>query len=478
MVKLRWVRGTIALAGAVMVGLHGGAARAAQTVCTPAWSTSEAANTSALQGAINTCAAAGTASLPGLVDLTPTGGMTSAQIVSVTLRSNLVLKVEAGFTLRGPDPADVGYTGTGDSTPPSMLSGSGLTNVTITGTGTIDGNGAGYWAIFNLGGDDTNQERPRIIKITGTKLQIGANFSNSGVGQAGVTFPSSTNDPTQTLKIKNAPKEQVTIESGSSNVLIDGVWIYAPTGRADLGTGNNKNVAPNTDGIDLVGVNPSGVGVALVQNCLIDTGDDDIAIKSNTSSAPTYNVTVRHCVFGGGHGLSIGGQETGGVAHVRVSNTAFSGTDFGFRIKTDNSKQDSGTTNDVSYANSCLSQVGEPILLTYLYDGSKSGGKPPVIENIRFSNIIAVAGSTPGQSATLGELTGLVDDPLATSIGIFDSSITGPGAAGFKVTHGTLTLADSTVRTSPGTGGRVTRTNDGGGATMTCPATIPIPSQK
>jgi polygalacturonase len=466
------------LAGLAVIALHSHAASAAQTVCTPAWTSSESDNTTALQDAIDTCGKAGTAALPGLVELKADGSTTTAQIRSVTLASNIVLNIAAGFTLRGPNPSDVGYTGKASTSPPNMLGGSGLSNVTINGAGTLDGNGAAYWAIFNKGGSYSKQERQRIIELTGANLKIGANFSDTGVNQAGVTFPTATNATTAALKIKDSPKEQVTIESGSSNIIIDGVWIYAPTGRANLGTGSDKNVAPNTDGIDLIGVNPTGSGTALVQNCLIDTGDDDIAIKSNTTSDPTHNVTVKNCVMGGGHGLSIGGQETGGVVNTVASNIWFKGTDFGFRIKTDNSSKDSGTTNGASYSNSCMLGVGEPILLTYLYNGSSSGGESPTIEAVTFNNIVAVAGATPGQSAILGQITGLADDPLSKNISIINSMITGTDAERFTVTDGTLSLgAKSIVATTADTGGKVTSTSDTG-PTIACPSTIEIPEQQ
>jgi polygalacturonase len=455
-----------------------GTAAAGQTVCTPTWTSSESANTTALQSAINTCSAAGTAALPGLVVLSVQNGISTSQITSVTLKSNIVLKVEAGFTLKGPNPADVGYTGTGSGTPASILSGSGLSNVTITGTGVIDGNGEAYWNIYNQGGSYTSQDRPRIIKVTGTGLQVGANFSNTGQNIAGVTFPTSSNSTTNALKIKNSPKMHVTFESGSSNILVDGVWIYAPTGRASLGTGSNKNIAPNTDGIDLSGVNSSNLNTAVVQNCVIDTGDDDIAIKSSSTTYPTYNVSVRNCVFGGGHGLSIGGQETGGVFNTAVTNVWFKETDYGFKVKTDNSSKDSGTTNGVTYSDSCMLNVGEPIQLTYNYSGSSSGGHPPTIENVSYDNVIATSASTQGVSAILGQVYGLVDDSLWQNIKITNSSIAGSGATPFNVTYGVLNLGThSTVATTTGTGGSVVAIADSG-PTLSCPTSIVIPTQQ
>jgi polygalacturonase len=445
---------------------------AAQTVCAPKWVGVESTDTSLLQTAIKTCSAAGTASLPGLVDLAPNGSITKAQIKSVKLASNIVIKVEPGFVLQGPNPADVDYTGTASSTPPAMLTGSGLSNVTITGSGVIDGNGAGYWTIFNQGGSFENQDRQKMISISGSVIRLGANFDDTGQPHPTVTFPTSSDSTANALTVRNSPKEHVAIESGSSNVVIDGVWIYAPTGRANLGSGSNKNVAPNTDGIDII-----GTATATVRNCLVDTGDDDVAIKSNAGSSTTSNVTVQACVFGGGHGLSIGGQEASGVSTVNVADVWFKGTDFGFRIKTDNSSEDSGITIGVSYQNACMLGVGEPLLFTYNYNGSSSGGHPPTIENVTVSNLIATSASTAGVSATLGAIDGLTDDLMNRNIVVTQTRITGSGAAPFLVTFGTLVLGStSTVATSTGSKGTVMRTTDTA-PTMSCPASITVPKQ-
>jgi polygalacturonase len=462
----------VRMAVAAGVLLAANPASAAQTVCTPKWVGSENTDTTLLQAAIKTCSAAGTAALPGLVDLAANASIVKAQITSVTLASNIVIKVEHGFTLQGPNPADVGYTGTGSSSPPVTLKGSGLSNVTITGSGVIDGNGASYWALFNKGGSFENQSRQKLIAISGNGIKIGANFNNTGQSSTTVTFPTSSNSTVNALTIKNSPKENLAIESGSSNVLIDGVWIYAPTGRANLGSGSNKNVAPNTDGIDIIGTN-----TATVRNCLVDTGDDDVAIKSNAGSTTTVNVTVQACVIGGGHGLSIGGQEASGVSTVNVTNVWFKGTDFGFRIKTDNSSTDSGITNGVTYQNSCMLNVGEPVLFTYNYNGSSSGGHPPTIENVTVDNLIATAASTAGVSATLGAIDGLTDDLMNRNLVIKQTRITGSGAKPFLVTFGTLVLGSaSTVATSTGTNGTVLRTTDTA-PTVSCPSSITLPAQ-
>ena len=460
-----------------------------QPVCTPVWSKDMAANNTALQNAIDTCSAKGTRDLPGLVDLAPTDQVTTAQIRSVTLKSNIVLKVESGFTLLGPSPQDVGYTGTGTTTPPLMLAGTGLTNVTITGTGTIDGNGQGFWDIFNKGGAFSNQSRPgKLVDLTGSGLRVGANFDNLGQNIAGVVFPNPGNRTVRALTIRNAPQVHLEFESGSSDGVIDGIWIHASPDRANLGTGTMKNIAPNTDGIDLVGVNPDMAKFVLVQNCVIDTGDDNIALKSNKDNAPLTNVVIRNCVFGGGHGLSVGGQETGGVFNINVSNVYFNGTDFGLKVKTDNTAKDTGVTSGGTYRNVCMQNVAEPIQLTFRYAiPTGPGGANPVIENLSFDNIIAKnTSSATQQKVLLGEITGLDPSvspysPLALidkNITITNSLITGPdnqSITPFTITDGALALGtNSNIATAVKLNGSLSLITDSG-PSFQCPDDIKIP---
>ena len=251
-----------------------------------------------------------------------------------------------------------------------------------------------------------------------------------------------------------------------------------------------KNVAPNTDGIDLVGVNPDMAHVVLVQNCVIDTGDDNIALKSNKANAALTNVVIRNCVFGGGHGLSVGGQETGGVFNINVSNVYFNGTDFGLKVKTDNTAKDTGITSGGVYKNVCMQNVAEPIQLTFRYTIPTSpGGINPVIENLSFDNIIAKnTSSQTQQKVLLGEITGL--DPSVSpysslalinkNIVITNSRLTGPDnqtVTPFTITDGSLTLgANSQIATDIKLNGALVPIADTG-PSFQCPDDIKIPGR-
>ncbi|MBJ9756463.1 glycoside hydrolase family 28 protein [Burkholderia cepacia] len=435
-------------------------ASAQAATCTPQWSSSASTNTTNLQNAIQQCAASGTSSSPGLVDLASNNGISTAVITSVNLANNIVLKLEKGFTLKG-SPAQPSSG--------AMLTGSNLSNLTITGTGAIDGDGQDYWPAA-VG--QNNTARPKLIAITGSNLQIGSNFTDAGKSQSIVAFPSSSNATGSALIIRNSPKEQLVIESGSKNVTIDGVWIYANPNRNASG----DDLAPNTDAIDIIGTQ-----TATIKNCLLDTGDDDIAIKSNAGGAATSSVNVSHCVVGGGHGISIGGQEAAGttlakpgVSQVTVDTMQFSGTDYGYRIKTDQTAKDSGATTGVTYRNTCMRNVQQPFLFTYAY-ASGTGGALPIIANVTIDNVIATA--TKQQGAIIGLSNSLMGVPKSgdTGISITNSQISGGKA--FSVTDGELQLGShSSATTSAGSNGQVVGIPDTG-ATLSCPSSITIPAQ-
>nr|WP_240324572.1 glycosyl hydrolase family 28 protein [Trinickia diaoshuihuensis] len=425
---------------------------------TPQWSSSSSQNTANLQAAITQCA--GTSSSPGLIDLTANNGVSTAVITSVSLASNIVLKLEKGFTLKGSpsQPSDS-----------AMLVGSKVSNVTITGAGAIDGDGQAYWPSA-VG--KSNTARPKLIAITGSNIQVGANFTDTGKPQSVVAFPTASNDPSNALIIRNSPKEQLVIESGSKNVTIDGVWIYANPNRNSSG----QDLAPNTDAIDIIGTD-----VATIKNCLLDTGDDDIAIKSNAGQAATTNVNISNCVVGGGHGISIGGQEAAGhtladpgVSQVTVGNVEFNGTDYGYRIKTDQTAKDSGATTGVTYRNTCMINVQQPFLFTYTY-ASGTGGDLPLIANVAIDNVIATGSGTQG--AIIGLANSLMGVPASGNTGISITNSNIGGGSAFTVTNGELQVGrHSSVKTSLGTNGSVVPANDSG-ATWACPSSIRIPAQ-
>jgi xylan 1,4-beta-xylosidase len=141
--------------------------------------------------------------------------------------------------------------------------------------------------------------------------------------------------------------------------------------------------ARNSDGID-----PSSSTNVTIAHCLIDTGDDNVAIKAG-GTGPTTHVTIAHNRFWNGHGMSIGSNTNGGVRAVRVSDLTIDGADNGLRIKSDRSR--GGLVEDVAYEDVCMRNVPNPIVLTSMYT-TFPGTLLPVYREIRLTNVRSVSG--------------------------------------------------------------------------------------
>lgn len=92
----------------------------------------------------------------------------------------------------------------------------------------------------------------------------------------------------------------------------------------------------NTDAIDLESCHH-----VQLEDCVFDTGDDGITIKSGRDEegrkrgVPTSEVIVRNCTVYRSHGgFVIGSEMSGGVKNLYISNCTFIGSDIGLRFKT------------------------------------------------------------------------------------------------------------------------------------------------
>jgi polygalacturonase len=111
------------------------------------------------------------------------------------------------------------------------------------------------------------------------------------------------------------------------NVLIEGVtirnapfWVTHPTLCTNVIVRGIKVIShgPNNDGCD-----PESCRDVLIEDCMFDTGDDCIALKSGRNAdgrrlnTPVENVIVRNCVMKDGHGgITIGSEISGGARNV------------------------------------------------------------------------------------------------------------------------------------------------------------------
>jgi polygalacturonase len=141
--------------------------------------------------------------------------------------------------------------------------------------------------------------------------------------------------------------------------------------------------ARNTDGID-----PSSSTNVTIAYCDIDTGDDNVAIKSG-AQGPSAHMTIAHNHFYAGHGMSIGSNTNGGVSDIRVTDLSIEGADNGIRIKSDRSR--GGVVENVSYEGVCMRDITNPIVLTPMYT-THTGALLPVYRNIMLKDVHSLSG--------------------------------------------------------------------------------------
>jgi polygalacturonase len=354
--------------------------------------------TKAIQSAIDKCAGGGTVKLSG-------GTYLSGPL---EMRSELTLQIDEGSVLLGTADHEAYRNSKGATTTP-LIGGNELHDVRLVGKGAIDGQGASWWKEFRAakkaGGGDLPLRPKMIVLIAVTNLEV------------------------RDLTLRNSPMFHL-VPIWSRNVMVDHVTITAP---AD---------SPNTDGID-----PSNSSDMVIQNSMIDVGDDNVAIKIGHEdpahpNAASGNIVVRDCEFRNGHGMSIGSETNGGFHNLLVERIHFIGTKTGIRIKTDRGR--GGVVTDAIYRDITMENVGQAILITAYYpkilehDEAQPvvSGSTPDISRIRIERLKAVGSQSAGQVIGLPE-------KFAREIALDHVDIS--AKTGFAVTRGEVAFSNSRI---------------------------------
>lgn len=243
----------------------------------------------------------------------------------------------------------------------------------ISGEGTIDGQGQSWWVEFRANPNMTH--RPNLIRFSHCER----------VEVTGVA-------------LQNSPMFHL-IPQDCTDVTIRGITIHSP---AD---------APNTDGID-----PSGWNFFITQ-CVIDTGDDNIAIKPTRARSPgNKNYLVTDCRFLRGHGMSVGSGTFGGVEDLTVRDCTFDGTDAGIRIKSGRDR--GGLLQHVTYENLTMNRVKNPVYISDYYPENTAPKDPaaetaaPVTATTPITRDITIINVTATNCPTAGSIRGLPEMPI------------------------------------------------------------------
>ncbi|MCL9663214.1 glycoside hydrolase family 28 protein [Paenibacillus hunanensis] len=290
---------------------------------------------------------------------------------AILLQSNIELHVSAGAVLSfSTDPAHYPpvrsrWEGVHQHVHASCIYGEQLHNVSITGSGRIEGNGQAWWELFRNHREQLEYPRPKLI-----------------------SFDHCTRITIRDVQLSNSPSWTVN-PICCEMVTVDNITIHNP---AD---------SPNTDGI-----NPESCRNVHISNCHIDVGDDCITIKSGTEDTldrvPCENVTVVNCTMMHGHGgVVIGSEMSGDIRNVTISNCVFKQTDRGIRLKSRRGR--GGTVEDIRISNIVMEDVICPFIMNlYYFCGPRGKDKyvwdknpypiteeTPCFRRIHFANITA-----------------------------------------------------------------------------------------
>jgi polygalacturonase len=261
----------------------------------------------------------------------------------------------------------------------------GQKNVAITGSGTLDGGAdretwwpwkGGRWAI-NDNHPTQHAARDRLMQDAENHVPVEERIYADGAFLRPPFI--------QPLDCKNVLIEGVTIRSAP-------FWLINPVlcKNVTVRGVNCDSLGPNSDGCD-----PQSCKNVLIEDCLFDTGDDCIAIKSGRNAdgrrinTPCENIVIRNCDMKAGHGgVVIGSEISGGVRNVFAENLRMSSPDLerAIRIKTNSVR--GGLIEHLRYRDITVGQVKDAIVINFYYEEGDAGSFDPTVRDIEISDLV------------------------------------------------------------------------------------------
>ncbi|MCI1898180.1 MAG: glycoside hydrolase family 28 protein [Enterobacter sp.] len=267
---------------------------------------------------------------------------------AIFLKSGMTLHLEAGAELIGSQnladypEIDTRVAGIDMRWPAGIVNLINCEDVSITGAGTIDGQGLVWWQRF--WGDD---EQSGML----------GDYSARGLRWV-VDYDCQRPRNIVVYESKNIALQDFTSrESGfwnlhlcySENVSVDGVQI-------------SNSAGPSTDGIDI-----DSCEHVRVERCVVSCNDDNICIKAGRGRDAKQNargardIIIRDCTLNKGSGITLGSETSGGIERVLIEHNRFNGTGVGFRIKS--ARNRGGFIRDITVRNLHLLDVRFPVLI-------------------------------------------------------------------------------------------------------------------
>ena len=319
----------------------------------------------------------------------------------ITLKSNVNLHISEGATLKFT--TDISeyfpavatrWEGLDCYNAHPLIYAWGETNIAITGKGVIDGQAApeNWWGRqqrIERRDFKADPEDPNSPVLRASRLKL-LELAEAGAPMSERLFDEVTCLRPQTLNFNRC-----------TTVLIEGVtflrspfWVIHPVFCTDLTVRGVTvvNDGPNGDGCD-----PESCKNVLIEDCVFDTGDDCIAIKSGRNedgrkwNTPSENIIVRNCTMADGHGgVVIGSEISGGYRNLYVENCKMDSPNLDrvIRIKTSNAR--GGLIENIYVRNVEVGQCREAVLrinLDYEPKEVAKRGFTPEVRNVVLENV-------------------------------------------------------------------------------------------
>lgn len=305
----------------------------------------ETVNTKAIQEAIDDASKAG-----GGIVLVPSGQFVSGALF---LKSNVELHLEKGARLLG----STNRLDYGEDTAHAFINAENQKDISITGEGIIDGQGAEvvknhyiHLRSGRLTDDQFDIKRPREYN----RPELVAFEKCSNIKITGVT-------------LKNSASWVLTFRN-STEIKVDSLNV-------------NSTVYWNNDGIDVVNCN----GVA-ISNCKVDAADDGICLKSEGPiKGICENVTVENCTIrSSASAFKLGTGSHGGFKNITARNLTVFDT---YRSAVAIECVDGGTLENIDVRDVIAKNTGNAILIRLGHRNKE--GEVGSLKNVTISNLYA-----------------------------------------------------------------------------------------
>lgn len=312
---------------------------------------------------------------------------------AIHLRSNVNLHLTAGATLQFiPDPEKylpvvfTRWEGVECMNYSPLVYAFEQENIAVTGSGLLDGSASfeNWWAWNHKAAGQPTRQVPSRNQLF-AQGEAGTPVAERVFGAGHFLRPNFI----QPYRCRNVLIEGITIRNSPmweihpvlcTNVIVRGVQVYSH--------------GPNNDGCD-----PESCRDVLIEDCVFDTGDDCIAIKSGRNNdgrriaTPSENLIIRRCTMKDGHGgVVLGSEISGGVRNVFVEDCRMDSPNLDRALRFKSNARRGGVLENVFMRRVQIGRVSEAVLtIDLIYEEGARGPHPPRVRNVVLENVTSTS---------------------------------------------------------------------------------------